>query len=322
MSSSFNPANSKGTETSLRVQGRIPVQTTKAMDLTAQGQINLKLLGSLVPDVQSAGKINLDLRGTGNFSQPGVQGQIRLDNVALTTSEAPLGVEKLNGVLDVANGQVRVTQLSGQSGGGQISGRGTITYQPQLQFNLALNAKGVRLLYPTGVRSVFDGDLALTGNRESAAVNGQVLIDSFSFTPDFDLASVAAQASTPSLPPANPGFADNLKLNIGVQSSSDLSAASSTVSIEGDVNVRVVGTAANPVIVGRTDLTSGDVFFAGQRYQLERGLLNFTNPSRTEPYLNVLITTTIQQYNLNLTIVGPVEKLETKYTSRSSIAAC
>ncbi len=311
----IQPSELKGTETSLRVQGRIPVQTTKAMDLTAQGQINLKLLGILVPDVQSAGKINLDLRGTGNFSQPGVQGQIRLDNVALTTSEAPLGVEKLNGVLDVANGQVRVTQLSGQSGGGQISGRGTITYQPQLQFNLALNAKGVRLLYPTGVRSVFDGDLALTGNRESAAVNGQVLIDSLSFTPDFDLASVAAQASTPSLPPANPGFADNLKLNIGVQSSSDLSAASSTVSIEGDVNLRVVGTAANPVIVGRTDLTSGDVFFAGQRYQLERGLLNFTNPSRTEPYLNVLITTTIQQYNLNLTIVGPVEKLETKYTS-------
>jgi translocation and assembly module TamB len=100
-----------------------------------------------------------------------------------------------------------------------------------------------------------------------------------------------------------------------VQSSSDLSAASSTVSIEGAVNLRVVGTAANPVIVGRTDLTSGDVFFAGQRYQLERGLINFTNPSRTDPYVNVLITTTIQQYTLNLTIVGPIEKLETKYTS-------
>jgi translocation and assembly module TamB len=311
----IEPSELKGTETSLRVQGQVPVHSDRAMDLTAQGQVNLKLLKILVPDVQSAGTINLDLHGTGNFNLPGVSGQIRLQNVAVTTSEAPLGVEKLNGVLDVGNGQVRVTQLQGQSGGGQISGSGTVTYQPQVQFNVAVNAKGVRLLYPTGVRSVFDGDLALTGTRESAALNGRVLIDSLSFTPDFDLASFAAQASTPSLPSANPTFADNLKLNIGVQSSSDLSAASSTVSIEGDVNLRVVGTAANPVVLGRTDLTSGDVFFAGQRYQLERGLINFTNPGRTEPYLNVLITTTIQQYNLSLTILGPVEKLETKYTS-------
>src|SRR5207248_9025485 len=81
------------------------------------------------------------------------------------------------------------------------------------------------------------------------------------------------------------------------------------------VNRRVVETAAKPVILGRTDLTSGDIFFAGQRYQLERGLINFTNPTRTEPYLNLLITTVIQQYNLNLMITGPVEKLETKYTS-------
>ena len=311
----IEPSELKGTETSLRLQGRIPVGTTRAMDLTAQGQVNLKLLRILVPDVRSAGKINLDLRGTGNFSQPGVKGQVRLENVALTTSDAPLGVEKLNGILDVANGQIRVSQLMGQSGGGQISGSGTVTYQPEVQFNLALNAKGVRLLYPTGIRSVFDGDLALTGTRESGAINGKVLIDSLSFTPDFDLASFAAQASTPSLPPANPSFADNLKLNVGVQSSADLSAASSTVSIEGAVDLRVVGTAANPVVVGRTDLTSGDIFFAGQRYQLERGLINFTNPSQTEPYLNVLITTTIEQYALNLTIVGPVEKLETKYTS-------
>src|SRR5205823_12592026 len=145
------------------------------------------------------------------------------------------------------------------------------------------------LLYPTGLRSVFDGNIALTGGRQAASLNGQVLIDSLSFTPDFDLASFTAQFSTPSLPPANPTFADNLKLNLAVQTSSELSAARSTVSIEGDVNLRVVGTAANPVILGRTDLTSGDIFFAGQRYQLERGLINFTNPTRTEPYLNLLI---------------------------------
>ncbi|HZQ69611.1 MAG TPA: translocation/assembly module TamB domain-containing protein [Terriglobales bacterium] len=311
----IQPSELKGTDTSLRIHGQVPIETGRAMDLTAQGQINLKLLRILTPDIRSAGLVNLDLRGTGNFRKPGVKGQIRLQQVALTTSDVPVGVEKLDGVLDVANGQVQITKLEGQSGGGQISGSGTINYEPHLQFNMALNAKSVRLLYPDGLRSVLDGNILLTGDPQSAALNGQVLIDSLSFTPDFDLAKFATQFGTPSLPPPNPTFADKLKLNVAVQTSSDLSAISSTVSIEGTVSLRVIGTAANPVIVGRTDLTSGEVFFAGQRYQLERGLINFTNPSRTEPYLNVLITTAIQQYNLSLTIVGPVEKLETKYTA-------
>ena len=220
----------------------------------------------------------------------------------------------MDGVLTLANGQIHIDQLTGQSGGGQISVGGAITYQPQLQFNVALDAKSVRILY-SGIRTVLEGNVAFTGTPKAAALNGRMLVDSLSFTPDFDLATFVTQSGTPSLPSANPTFADNIKLNVGVQSSSDLSAVSSELSVEGTANLRIIGTAANPEIVGRTDLTSGDIFFLKQRYHLERGIINFINPTQIEPELNVLITTTIQQYNISLTIVGPVEKLRTSYVS-------
>jgi translocation and assembly module TamB len=85
--------------------------------------------------------------------------------------------------------------------------------------------------------------------------------------------------------------------------------------VEGSANLRVIGTAADPVIVGRADLNSGDIFFMKNRYHLERGILNFANPTRTDPSVNILITTVIQQYNLSLALVGPVDKLRTTYTS-------
>jgi translocation and assembly module TamB len=69
------------------------------------------------------------------------------------------------------------------------------------------------------------------------------------------------------------------------------------------------------VIVGRTDLTGGEVFLMKRRYQLVRGIINFTNPNRTEPVVNMLITTSVNQYNLNLSFVGPVDRLRTTYTS-------
>ena len=46
-----------------------------------------------------------------------------------------------------------------------------------------------------------------------------------------------------------------------------------------------------------------------KRYQIERGIIEFSNPNRTEPVLNVLLTTTINQYNLSLTFLGPLEKM-------------
>ena len=115
-------------------------------------------------------------------------------------------------------------------------------------------------------------------------------------------------------------MADNIKLAVRVQSKSDLSATSSQVSIEGQVNLQVVGTAANPVIIGRTDLTSGELFYRNVRYQLQRGIISFDNPNETEPVLNVSATTTVEQYNLTLTLRGPFDKLTTSYTSDPPLA--
>lgn len=75
------------------------------------------------------------------------------------------------------------------------------------------------------------------------------------------------------------------------------------------------GTAAQPVVLGRINLTGGDLIFKGNRYKLEGGTVDFVNPNRTQPSLNVSLTTSIQQYNIAMRFEGPVEHLRTSYTS-------
>src|SRR5262249_15309863 len=152
-----------------------------------------------------------------------------------------------------------------------------------------------------GIRSLLDGDLTVTGTSAASAVDGRVLVESVSFTPEFDLAKFIAAPASPVSPTTN-SFADNMKLNIAVQSTENLEAVSSEVSLEGSANLRIVGTATQPVVVGRADVNSGDIFFMKNRYQLERGIINFVNPNRTEPSVNILITTVIKQYNLNIAL--------------------
>jgi translocation and assembly module TamB len=311
----LDPAEISGAETTLRLQGQLPLQGIAPVTLSAVGTVDMQLVRFFQRDLQSSGKLQIDVRAAGPTDHPTVQGQLRLQNVAVTFPDAPVGLQNLNGVLDVGNDQITITQLAGESGGGQISARGEVRYRPQLQMNVALQAKNVRIRYQDAIRTVLGGDLSLVGTRQAANLNGRVLIDSLSFTQNFDLAALAGQVQSGPESAPSEGMSNKVKLDIAVQTARDLNLTSSAVSLQGQANLHVVGTAADPVIVGRTEFTSGDIFLMNKRYRIERGTIQFSNPNRTEPVLNLLLTTTISQYNLSLTFRGPLDKLQTSYIS-------
>jgi translocation and assembly module TamB len=315
-----DPTEITGTDSTLRLAGQLPLAGNAPVTLTAAGTFDMQLLRFFQPELQSSGKLLLDVRGTGAVAHPELKGQIRIQNVALVTPDAPLGLQNLNGVLDIANDTVNITQLTGEAGGGQISARGAIPYRPQPQMNLALRAKNVRIRYQDQIRTLLDSELNLVGTTEAANLTGRVLIDSLSFTQNFDLASLAAQVQSGPESSPSEGEAQNIRLNIAVETSKDLNLTSSEVSLQGQANLRVIGTAADPVIVGRTEFTDGDIFLMNQRYKIERGIIEFSNPNRTEPVLNILLTTTINQYNLSLTFLGPLDKMQTSYVSDPQLA--
>jgi translocation and assembly module TamB len=312
----LQPAELRGTGTSLKAQGRIPIGGTSPPSLTAQGSIDMRILQIFAPNVQSSGVVALDVRASGTKA---VQGQIGFKDVALSTADAPLGVEKLNGTMDITKDRVQIAKMTAQVGGGEIDLGGAIAYKPSVQFNVAVKGKSVRIRYPEGLRTVLDTNLAFTGTTQASVLSGRVLIDSLSFTPDFDLARLGDQFSTGNTP-SQPGFADTVRLAINVQTQSNLQAVSSQVSVAGQANLQIGGTADTPVITGRTTLTSGELFFRNVRYKLQRGVITFDDPNQTHPVLNVSVNTTIEQYNLTLTMRGPLDKLTTEYTSDPPLA--
>jgi translocation and assembly module TamB len=81
----------------------------------------------------------------------------------------------------------------------------------------------------------------------------------------------------------------------------------------------VRGSAAEPVILGRVNLSGGDVILNGNRFVLTGGTVQFINPTLTQPVLNVALTTTIQQYKIDLRFNGTSDQLRTQYTSDPSL---
>ena len=315
----LQPVELRGSDTSIRIAGRVPLDRLSPLTLNAQGYIQAGLLRMVRPGMRSSGTLSFDVRSSGATTNPSLQGQIQLRDVALSMETSPVGLEKINGSLDIENNRVRISSLAGQLGGGELSLTGAVLCWPRPRFDLALHAKAVRLRYPAGIRMLLGSDLALTGSPSDSLLTGRVLIEEFSFTPEFDIKKLGNSFGSKRAPHQS-GVGDTAKLNIAVQSNSNLSATSSLASVEGNINLQVVGTAANPVIIGRTDLTSGEVFYRNKRYQFERGTVVFTDPNETRPALDVSATTTVQQYNLTLGLRGYLDKLNTSYSSDPPLA--
>jgi translocation and assembly module TamB len=310
----------RGTDTDLQFQATLPMNNANApVSLLALGTVDLKLVQLFDPDVVTSGQLRLNVNSYGQRTNPDVQGQIQVINAGFASGDMPLGLQNGNGTLTLTKDRLNITSFKGTVGGGEVTASGGVVYRPALNFNVALTGRGIRLLYPQGVRTGVGMTLALTGNLNSALLNGQVRVNQLSFAPDFDFTTFVSQFSGDTVPAPSQGFADNLKLDLTVAATNGISLVSRTLSLDGTANLQVRGTAADPVILGRVNLSGGDLIMQGNRYVLQNGTIDFVNPYQTEPVVNVAVNTTIQEYNIMMHFDGPVEQLHTNYTSVPSL---
>ena len=129
----------------------------------------------------------------------------------------------------------------------------------------------------------------------------------------------AAQFGGEETPPPPQGFSQNVHLDVSVETPGGLDLASRTLSVAGNANLQVRGTAAQPVMLGRVNLSNGDLIFSGNRYLLQGGTIDFRNPSRTEPVVDMAVSTTISQYDIQMRFWGPADHLHTNYASDPSL---
>jgi translocation and assembly module TamB len=312
----LQPASIKGTDTDLQFEGSIPTAPSAPMSLKLTGTIGLQLAQLFSPDVRSSGQLKFNINSQGAIAKGGdLGGEIDVVDANFASNDLPVGLQHGNGVLKLTTDRVNISTFQGTIGGGTVTAQGGVAFRPGIQFDLGLAAKGVRALYPQGLRETADAYLRLTGTTESAMLGGTVNLSDLTFTPAFDLNSFIGQFSGGSVSPPSEGFSQAIGLNIAVHSSNNLNLVSRSISVGGSANLQVRGTASDPVLLGRVNLDGGDIIFNGNRFVLTGGTVQFVNPSETQPVVNVALTTTIQQYNINLRFEGPSDRLRTQYSS-------
>ncbi|HEU5453199.1 MAG TPA: translocation/assembly module TamB domain-containing protein, partial [Terriglobales bacterium] len=304
-----------GTDTHVNTSGTIALQRGGALDLRSEGGINLALLHTFNANLHSGGQAAFQLQFRGTMARPVLLGRMTITKGDLAYINFPNGLSNINGTLVFNQDRVQVEKLTAETGGGAVSLGGFVSYGQTLGFNLSAKGSGIRLRYPAGVSTTADADLLLTGTPKNLLLSGTLTVMRFSTGPQFDLATVLAKArQTSQVPNPNSPLAA-VHFDLHIVSTPELQVQMSAAKLSGNMDVHLRGTADRPLILGRVDITEGEVSFNGTRYTIERGDVTFTNPVRIEPVLDVEVTTRVRDYDIALGFHGPIDRLSTTYRS-------
>jgi translocation and assembly module TamB len=301
--------------TKMSATGTVSLAGAKELNLRAEGNVHMKLLQVWHPELRTGGMVEFNLNARGTMDRPVLFGRAKIDHGVVANVNFPNGLSDINGVIVFNQDRMQIQSLTATSGGGTLTLGGFVTYSGTPSFNLTVQGKDIRLRYPQGLSTVLDADLRLSGTTNNSTLSGTATVTKFGVTPQFDLGLAIARArQAPEAPNPKSPF-NNLRLAIHVVSTPELQVQSSLARLTGDVDLNIRGTATRPVLLGRVNITEGQVTLNGTNYQLERGDVTFRNPVRIEPVLDVEATTRVRDYDITLGFHGPLERLSTTYRS-------
>jgi hypothetical protein len=305
-----------GDETRLSVGGTVALGD-QHIALKAEGDANLAVLQGFFRNVRGSGRAELVASIDGPLANPAFSGSATVTGGRIRHFSLPSSFDAINGTVRFDQRSLSLDDVTATLGGGRVQLGGRVGLEGYLpgELNVTARGEGMQLRYPEGVRSTIDADLTVRGNIKAPTLGGTVLvknalwsrrIDPTGGLLDFGGSSSSAngQAAVPLVP---------VRFDIQVQVPSTLRIQNNLARLVASADLQLAGTLARPLLFGRAEVDRGEVSFEGRRYLVTRGAIDFTNPTRIEPFLDVEAETRVrvpgQTYRVIVSAAGTLDRL-------------
>lgn len=322
-----------GEDTSLDLSGTVDLAEER-IRARAKGDANLGILQGFFRDLRSSGQASVEGEITGGLRRPVFSGTARIADGRIRYFSLPHSIEGINGQVTFDSRGVRLTDpatgtsgIVAQLGSGELHFGGLIGLDGYLPSELSVTATGtnMHLRYPQGFRSVVDADLALVGSFGAPIVKGTVTVKSAIYDRRLNMGSglfglVGGGGDEPAEEaPTAPGRSLPLGFDVRVIVPSTLRVENNLAQIVASADLSLRGSYERPLLFGRGEVERGRVFFEGRQYIVTYGTIDFVNPTKIEPSLDVRAETRVraagQTYDIDLRLAGTLSRLDPQLTS-------
>jgi translocation and assembly module TamB len=315
----FDKTQFTGPGTNIVFGGSAALGAGGRQNFTVIGDLNLRLLNGVAPDVFFAGTSRLEVRVAGTFEDPRLTGTASLAGASLSTllTDERLTVQNINGSVRFTADRAQIDSLTGTLGGGRINitGGGLLAGFTPTDFRFNVRAENVTVPLPQDIRATADANLVLQGRAQAQllSLSGLVNLRRAEYTEDIELADFINRRREATISEGGGGgdgggggFGANLRLDLRVEGRDALVVRNNLADIVGSVNLQVRGSAEEPIIGGRVTVSRGTLNFRNDRYELTRAYIDLPARIDADPVLNIQAESEIKGYRVIVSLTGPL----------------
>jgi translocation and assembly module TamB len=279
-----------------------------------------RLTGSEVIDMSGPIAVGADIGG--RLASPSIRGSLRTQKARIESQVTGMVIDQISADARFSGPRLIFSKITGQtSGGGSISGSGSVTFAGgNALLDLAFNASQALLLNRDDVAARVTGPLKLHSDANGGVISGDLKLNKGRF----QLGRASAAAAVPQLNVRETGLdvEDVIEPAAVHRWKLDLKVAGRELSVTGlginslwSTNLQIGGFADEPRFTGRADLVRGNYDFAGRIFRLDHGSIRFQGENPPDPMLDIHAEAAVQGIDASVIVRGTGLKPEITFAS-------
>ena len=317
----------RGEANRLEIRGSVDLGNSKPIDISLGGELELKVLRAFMPDALFSGISDFQVRVSGTYGDPLIEGFIDVRDFGMQMTYPLIFLSRINGKLRIRQDRIEIEQLQGDLNGGKLNIKGDISFS-RWAF------KGAEVLftsedslydYPKDLRSQASSELRLKSDGKNHLLSGKIMIVNAKYTELFGIESaifryLRRKPRIENQREPSPFFS-NLVMDVSIYTVNSFLIDNNISKSEARANLKLAGNTYHPALAGRVEfLEGGEIYFSHNTFYIERGTVDFVNPNRIEPNVNLTARTQVHEYDIQLILTGTPDRFSASFVSEPALS--
>ena len=326
----FDNAQFAGGGSNLVITGSKAIADDAVNNLAVTGRLNLGIVRAFsrnsLRNVFISGIADLAIRLSGVNETARLNGTALIERGSASTfvGSNRITFERLNGRVRFTTNQIQFESITGTLGGGQVRASGGALLADDLSLNkIRIDVQGSNITAPLPDDFITTGNAQiqingrLVDNRFDTIVSGRVVARRSLYRKDLALADLinsrreATLTQTVNEPSAGGIEYTPPRFDIRIIGRNALIVRNNLADLTASLDLRMLGNSNEIALAGRITSTDGVLFFRDDRYEIQRGVVEFPPNTSIEPVVSIAAEADISGYQVRINLNGKLTDSET-----------
>ena len=297
-----------------------------AYEFMAEGTIPLAAAAAFLTELEDPeGKItftgSISHSGGDTSEQPDFAAEIALHDLGLSIPVLMQKMSRVNGQIRITDRDITIEDIEGRLDAGRFTANGKLDLEDGFrpgQILLRITAHALPIRIPDTLEFTVNSEMTFSGTPDDSQLSGQVIFLDGLYYRDVEISLIGEvtrrrRAASPTAPAADFGdipYLKNLNLDIDTSFRRPLMVDNNLALMTLRPELRINNTLARPRVTGRAEVGQGTVSYQNIEFEIARGVIDFIDPYRIQPDIDIRAISNVRQWTILLEISGTPDDLE------------